>query len=63
MSKAAQTFKQADFTRAIKAAAKAGLKVQRAELRLDGSILLDFSRPASPPDTDVETSADIRKLL
>jgi len=47
MSRGPQTFKQGDVTRAIKAAEKAGLKVQRAELRRDGSILLDFNPPAS----------------
>jgi hypothetical protein len=47
MSRGAQTFKQGDVTKALKAAEKAGLKVQRAEVRRDGSILLDFDRP--PP--------------
>jgi hypothetical protein len=45
MSRGAQTFKQGDVTRAIKAAVKAGLKVQRAEVRSDGSIVLDFNGP------------------
>jgi hypothetical protein len=59
----ATTFKQGDVTKALKAAEKAGLKVQRAEVRKDGSILLDFGRPPSAPDIEQETSADIRKLL
>jgi hypothetical protein len=62
MSRGEQTFKQTDVTKALKGAEKAGLKVQRAEVRKDGSILLDFDPPAKTPDTD-ETSADIRKLL
>ena len=44
MSRGPQSFKQSDLTKAIKAAEKAGRKVQRAELRRDGSILLDFDR-------------------
>ena len=43
MSRAAQTFKQGNLTKAIKAVEKAGLKVQRAEVRQDGSIILDFN--------------------
>jgi hypothetical protein len=45
MSRGAQTFKQTDVTKALKAAEKAGLKVQRAEMRTDGSIVLDFNGP------------------
>jgi hypothetical protein len=45
MSRGAQTFKQGDVTKALKAAVKAGLKVQRAEVRTDGSIILDFTAP------------------
>jgi hypothetical protein len=62
MSRGPQSFKSGDVTRALKAAEKAGLKVQRAEVRKDGSILLDFDRPAKTHDAD-ETSADLRKLL
>jgi hypothetical protein len=43
------TFKQADVTKALKGAVKAGFKVHRTELRQDGSILLDFDPPAVPP--------------
>ena len=51
MSRGAQTFKQGDVTKALKAAAKAGYRVQRAEVRRDGSILLDFDRaPPTTPD-------------
>jgi hypothetical protein len=45
MSRGAQTFKQGDVTKALKAAEKAGLRVQRAEVRTDGSIVLDFNAP------------------
>jgi hypothetical protein len=45
MPRGAQTFKQADLTRAIKAAVKAGLRVQRALVRADGLIVLDFNGP------------------
>lgn len=47
MSRGAQAFRQGDVTKALKAAERAGLKVQRAEVRPDGSILLDFHRPSS----------------
>jgi hypothetical protein len=52
MSRGATTFKQGDVTRALKAAEKAGLKVKRAEVRTDGSILLDFDPPATAPQDD-----------
>jgi hypothetical protein len=45
MSRSAQTFTQSNLTKAIKAAVKAGVKVQRAEVRADGSIVLDFNGP------------------
>jgi hypothetical protein len=45
MSRGAHTFRQGDVTRALKAAEKAGLKVHRAEVRTDGSIMLDFNGP------------------
>ena len=44
MSRGAQSFRQSDVTKALKAAEKAGFKVQRAEVRRDGSILLDFDQ-------------------
>jgi hypothetical protein len=50
MSRGAHTFKQGDVTKALKGAEKAGLKVQRAEVRQDGSILLDFDPPTKTPD-------------
>ena len=45
MSRRAQPFTQADITKALKGAEKAGFKVQRAEVRSDGSIILDFNAP------------------
>jgi hypothetical protein len=64
MTRGAPTFTQSDVTKALKGAERAGMKVQRAELRQDGSILLDFDdRPAKTPDADRETPADIRRLL
>jgi hypothetical protein len=54
MSRVAHTFTQGDVTKALKAAVKAGLKVARAEVRKDGSILLDFDdRPATPTDSNL----------
>ncbi|MFY9958946.1 hypothetical protein [Bradyrhizobium sp.] len=50
MSRGPQSFRQGDVTKALKAAEKAGFKVQRAEVRKDGSILLDFDSPAKKPD-------------
>jgi hypothetical protein len=49
MSRGAPTFRQGDVTKALKGAEKAGLKVLRAEVRTDGSILLDFDPPAATP--------------
>jgi hypothetical protein len=49
MSSGAHTFKQTDVTKAIKGAVKAGFRVQRAEVRQDGSIVLDFDPPAAAP--------------
>jgi hypothetical protein len=47
MSRGAQTVKQGDITKALKAAERAGLKVRRAEVRTDGSIVLDFNSQPS----------------
>ena len=52
MSRGSPTFKQGDVTKALKAAEKAGLKVHSAEVRRDGSILLDFDPPATAPQQD-----------
>ena len=59
----AHTFKQTDITKAIRAAVKAGVKDWRVEIDRDGKIIVVAAEPAKTPDTDNETSADIRKLL
>jgi hypothetical protein len=64
MSRGAQTtFRQGDVTKALKGAAAAGIDVGRVEIDRDGKIIVIVAEPASAPDTDHETSADIRKLL
>jgi hypothetical protein len=45
----AHAFTQGDVTKAIRGAEKAGYKPHRAEVRQDGSILLDFDPPAAAP--------------
>jgi hypothetical protein len=45
MSRGAQSLKQSNFEKALRGAEKAGLKVQRTEVRPDGSFILDFSGP------------------
>lgn len=62
MSRGAQSFKQGDLTKAMKAAAKSGVKDWRIEIVL-GKIIVVPAAPASAPDTHDETSADLRKLL
>jgi hypothetical protein len=57
------TFKQCDVTKALKGAAAAGIDVGRVEIDRDGKIIVVAAEPAKTPDTDNETSADIRKLL
>lgn len=56
MSRGAQTFKQGDVTKALRAAERAGLKVQRAEINpTDGRIVLDFTeQPKSPVQSENE---------
>jgi hypothetical protein len=58
-----QTFKKCDVTRAVKGAAAAGIDVRRVEIDREGKIVVIAGAPASTPDNDHETSADIRKLL
>ena len=45
MSRGAQTFKQGDVTKAIKAAVQAGLPVARVEVSPDGRIIVIAGRP------------------
>jgi hypothetical protein len=52
MSRGAPTLRQGDVTKALKGAEKAGYKPHRAEVRKDGSILLDFDPPATAPRDD-----------
>jgi len=52
MSCGAQSFKQGDVTKALRGAEKAGFKVQRAEVRPDGSILLNA------PQQETDASAN-----
>jgi hypothetical protein len=62
MSRGPQSFKQSNVTKALKAAEKAGFKVQRAELRLDGSIVLNFDRaPAAEGDANDNEWAGVAK--
>ncbi len=45
MSRGQQTFKQSDLTKAIKAAVKAGVAVERVEIDKDGKITIVTVRP------------------
>jgi hypothetical protein len=51
MARGHLTFKQSDLTRAIKAALKAGVIVERAWIDVDGKIMLGFTKPVEiePP--------------
>jgi hypothetical protein len=63
MSRGVQPFKQGDVTKIIKAVVKAGVKDWRIEIAEGKIIVVVAAEQASAPDTDHETSADIRKLL
>lgn len=56
MSRGAQSFKQACFTKMLKGAAKAGFTVHRAKVLADGSVLLDFE--GGDPPSEVQTRTD-----
>jgi hypothetical protein len=60
MSRGAHSFKQRDLTRAVAALLKAGARDWRIELT-PGKIIVTAGRPEDAPE--VETSADLRKLL
>jgi hypothetical protein len=65
MSRGSQSFTQHQLTKAIKAAAKSGVKDWRIEIT-DGKrkmVVTGGAALASAPDTHDETSADLRKLL
>lgn len=54
MARKPSTFKQADLTRALKAAAAAGNKVAKAEIEA-GKIILQFeTAPAAEPAGDLD---------
>jgi hypothetical protein len=58
MSRGAQSFRQGDVIKAVKAVEKAGLKVSRVEIR----IILFTGRPQGD-EAALENSDDLRKLL
>jgi DNA-binding MarR family transcriptional regulator len=45
MSRGQQTFKQSDVTKALKAAVKAGIAIERVEIDKDGKIVIVTGRP------------------
>jgi hypothetical protein len=61
MSRGAHSFKQRDLTRAVAALLKAGARDWRIELT-PGKIIVTAGRPEDDAP-EVETSADLRKLL
>jgi hypothetical protein len=53
MSKGAQTFKQGDVTKALKAAANAGVEVQRFEIdSMTGKIIVYAGKPGETEKTE-----------
>ena len=52
------TFKEVDLTRALRAAQKAGLDVERAELARDGKIVLVFKRKGEMMPNDERNEWD-----
>lgn len=60
MPRSAQTFKQGDVTRAVRAVVKAGVRVGRIEIS-DGKIVVIAGQPAT--GAEAETSEELRKLL
>jgi hypothetical protein len=51
MSRGAQTFKQGDVVKALKAAANAGVEVQRFEIDpMTGKIVVYAGKPDDPPN-------------
>jgi hypothetical protein len=50
MSRGRQTFKQADMTKAVKAAVRAGLTVGRVEISPDGRIVVIAGAPGLEQD-------------
>ena len=52
------TFKEVDLTRALRAAQKAGLDVERAEVARDGKIVLVFKRKGEMMPNDERNEWD-----
>lgn len=52
MARGAQTFKQADVTKAVKGAVAAGIEVARVEIDRDGKIVLIAGQPPSPTQNE-----------
>ena len=50
MSRGAHKFKQADVTKALKGAVKAGLAVKRVEIDREGKIIVFTGRPDEAPN-------------
>jgi hypothetical protein len=50
MARGALTFKQQDLTRALRAAAAAGIEVQRFEIDKAGNIVVVAGKPKEQPD-------------
>lgn len=53
MSRGVQAFKQTDVAKALKAALKAGVCVERYEINRDGRIIVYACKPASPSTAEV----------
>jgi hypothetical protein len=65
MSRGAQSFKQGDVTKALRGAEKAGFKVQRAEVRPDGSnaALVSYYQSSAFNDGLAESSRKMRRAI
>jgi hypothetical protein len=63
MSRGSQTFKQGDLTKALKAAAGAGIHVKRFEIDRDGKIVVIAGQPDKNQPAGEETSTEVRALL
>ncbi len=57
MSRSPSTFRQADLTRAIKAARNAGVEVARAEIAKDGKIIIVIGETGGA-SADIELTPD-----
>jgi hypothetical protein len=57
VSRGVQAFKQTDVTKALKAALKAGVSIQRYEIDRDGKIIVHASKSTSSSATDVQDLA------